>query len=77
MSKCECGPKNEIPKISEISTKKEKYMNKFVDIHNIMNIKLLKCYKLLFSKEGIIINIGSYIILSIILISIISNLPYF
>jgi hypothetical protein len=64
MSKCECGPKNEIPKISEISINKEKFLNKFVDIHNIMNIKLLKCYKLLFSKEGIIGNIGSYIILS-------------
>ena len=76
MSKCECGPKNEIPKISKILIDKDKFLNKFVDINNIMNIKLLKCYKLLFSKEGIIYNIGSYIILSIILISIISNVIF-
>ena len=46
MSKCECAPKNEIPKISEISINKEKFLSKFIDINNIMNIKLLKCYKL-------------------------------
>ena len=76
MSKCECSPKNEIPNISDISFDKEKFLNKFVDINNIMNIKLLKCYKLLFTKEGIIKNIGSYIILFIIIISIISNVIF-
>ena len=76
MSKCECSPKNEIPKISEISFDKDKLLSKFVDFNNIMNIKSLKCYKLLFTKEGIIKNIGSYIILFIIIISIISNIIF-
>jgi len=70
MSKCECGAKNEISKISEIKIDKNELLKKFVDINNIMNIKLLKCYKLLFSKEGLINNIGSYILLSIFLITI-------
>ena len=76
MSKCECVPKNEIPKISEFSINKDKFLSRFVDINNIMNIKLLKCYKLLFTKEGIVNYIGTYIILSIILISIGSNIIF-
>jgi len=31
-------------------------------------IGVMKCYKLLFSKEGIIYNIGSYLLLTIIFI---------
>ena len=35
------------------------------------NIHIIKCYKLLFTGKGIIKNIGSYIILFLLLISII------
>ena len=45
----------------------------FMKINNYANFKLLKCYKILFSKEGLKSNIGSYILLSIILITIINN----
>ena len=72
MSKCECRPKNNISKISEISINSNDFLKKFVDIKNIMNLKVMKCYKLLFTKQGLIKNIGSYIILSIFLIAIIS-----
>ena len=50
----------------------EKIFKNFIDIKNIANINILKCYKSLFSKNGIIRNIGSYIIISIILFHIIS-----
>ena len=36
-----------------------------------MNINIIKCFKTLFTKEGLINNIGSYILISIILIEII------
>ena len=46
-------------------------MSKFKDINNIMNIKLLKCYKELFTSKGLKNNIGSYIILFLIFINFI------
>jgi len=36
-----------------------------------MNINIMKCYKVLFTQKGLINNIGSYIIISIIFIEII------
>ena len=72
MSKCECRPKNNISKISEISINTNNFLKKFVDIKNIMNLKVMKCYKLLFTQQGLIKNIGSYIILLIFLVAIIS-----
>ena len=72
MSVCECAIKNEILNISEIVSNKDKLLKIFVDFNNFMNIQLLKCYKLLFSKDGLIKNIGNYIIISIILIIIAS-----
>ena len=51
--------------------KTELYEN-FISIKNIANINILVCYKRLFTKDGIIYNIGSFIILAIIIFHIIS-----
>ena len=69
MSKCECGPKNEIQKISSITLDKKSLLSKFADIKNIMNLKVMKCYNLLLSN-GLLKNTGNYIMLVIILINI-------
>ena len=45
------------------------YQN-FIDINNIANINILACYNVLFSKKGIIHNIASYLIISIILLRV-------
>ena len=66
--KCKCEVKIKIPLISEIEIYKNILLNK-LDIKNSLNIKILRCYKLLFSKNGFKDNIGSYIIISIIFIS--------
>ena len=71
MSKCECEVKIKIPFIDKIVIDKQKLKRKFKDINNIMNIKLLKCYKELFTSKGLKVNIGSYIILLMIFINII------
>ena len=47
-------------------------MKNFKDIKNIANLNFLVCYRKLFKKVSIIYNIGSYIILVIILFHIIS-----
>ena len=49
-----------------------KLLENFIDFKNIANFNILICYKQLFTKEGIIKNIGSIIIIIIILFHIIS-----
>ena len=68
---CECFIKIKFPIISEIKINKDLLFNNFKDMKNMMNIYIIKCYNTLFTKEGIIKNIGNYIIISIILFIII------
>ena len=56
---------------------KEKTIDNFKNINNLINFKFLVCYKKLFNKEGILKNIGSYIILSIIIFHIIAIFIFF
>ena len=42
-----------------------------------MNLNIMKCYKVLFSKNGLIYNISSYIVLSIIIICLISIIIFY
>ena len=51
-AKCECEVKIKIPLMSEISINKNLLLDK-LDIKNSLNIKILKCYKLLFSINGL------------------------
>ena len=68
--KCECNIKKNFTFFSKIildnSTFKE-----MLDITNAVNLYVLKCYKYFLKKDGLIENLGSYIILSIIFINII------
>ena len=73
---CECDIQNRSPLQLEDIINKEKLLNNFVDIKSISNINIIKCYETLFSKDGLINNIGNYILLSIILIYIISLLLF-
>ena len=71
-SKCECEIKLRFPLISEITINKDKLLNNFKNITSIINLKIMKCYKELFTKEGFKNNIGSHIILFIIFCNILS-----
>ena len=51
---------------------KKKLLSKFTDIKNIINIKILVCYKKLFTKEGIMNNIGFFSIAPFIIFHFIS-----
>ena len=65
---CQCFIKINIPIISEIKVDKEKLKKNFIEINNIINLNVMKCYKLLLEKDGIITNLGFYILLFIIFI---------
>ena len=44
-----------------------KLYNNFINVKNTLNINLLYCYKLLFTKKGILYNYGSYSLIPILL----------
>ena len=74
-SRCSCKGKafkSIINSISDIKIDKMKLFENFIDVNNIINIQIIKCYKILFSKEGIINNIAFYLIIPFIIFHIIS-----
>ena len=62
-SNCTCNVKNEM-NIFNIEINKDYLYNKF-SVSKITNIGIIKCYYLLFQKDGLKYNIGSYILLVI------------
>ena len=55
---------------------KRKLLNNFIDIHSSTNLDIIKCYKKLLKFEGLIDNIGSYILFFIILLHIIGSIVF-
>jgi len=55
---------------SDMKINKEKILQSFIDIKNILNIQIIKCHKQLFNKYGIKSNIAFYIILFVIIFHI-------
>ena len=53
------------------------FVDKFLLSMKITNFNIIKCYKLLFSKEGLIKNVGNYIILLIIILFIIAAIYFY
>ena len=72
---CECDIKFTMRDLTNIKINKDILKSKF-NIKNMINIEVIKCYKKLFCKEGILYNIGSYILLAIILIFIICFIKF-
>ena len=58
--KCACSVKFTVPSISEIKVDKDK-LYKYIDLKKLANFDVLKCYKLITSKVGIITNFGFYL----------------
>ena len=59
ITKCSCPVKSTISFISDIKIDKDK-LYKFMNLKQIANFKVMKCFKLLFSIIGIKLNIGFY-----------------
>ena len=73
--KCECPVKEEI-KMEESGNNNKNILEDFFDGSNFSNIKLLKCFKLVFSLNGQKNNKGSIIFLSIIFCLIVLGIIY-
>ena len=71
---CECEVKDKLDIDEIFEVDKDKLLKSFISIKNMINIDPIKCYKLIFSDNGLLKNYGSYIILTIISISIISSI---
>ena len=66
-AKCSCEVKIKLPLIEEIRFDKNKLYQNFIDIKNIANIKLLKCYKEVLNGKSLKKNYGFYILVLIII----------
>jgi len=74
---CQCNIYNKTFSNLEDIINKDKLLNTFIDIESISNLLVMKCYKLLFSKESFFKNIGNYILLSIIIMHIINIIIFY
>ena len=66
--KCSCDVKESSSFFENIKIDKAKLYENFIDIKNIANINILICFKVLFSKNGLIKNYGSYSLMIIMTI---------
>ena len=76
-ARCSCDVKEFPTKYENMKIDKTKLYENFIDIKNIANINLLVCYKVLFSKNGLLKNFGSYSIIGIIIVHFIIIIIYY
>jgi hypothetical protein len=74
---CECNIKVKQIEISEIENQTDILYYNFTTLDESSNMATMKCIDTLFSKEGLLTNIGNYILLSIIIIFLISSIFFY
>ena len=73
---CECSVKTAISELGKIKIDKEKLLKSFLDAKIIINFNVMKCIKLLFTKDGFIYNMGNYIMIPILFFNIIISIIF-
>ena len=76
-AKCSCKVKESPSSFADMTINKDKLLDNIKNIKNYVNLNFLVCHKILFSKEGLLKNIGSYILISIIIFHIINMLIFY
>jgi hypothetical protein len=76
-AKCSCEIKESSSSFALMKIDKDKLFGNFVNVKNIANFNILKCYKQLFSIKGIKNNIGTLIIIPIIIFHIICTVLFY
>ena len=74
---CECGIRYEQFLLSEFDNQTDLLANNFTTDNSTSNIGAMKCYDLVFSKDGLLSNIGSYILILIIILHLISIIIFY
>ena len=69
---CSCKVKDSSFSFADININTTKLLNNFKNAKNYANLNLFVCHKSLFSKEGLIKNVGFHIFIAIIIIRIIN-----
>ena len=69
-AECLCNVKEAPSTIANMNIDKEKLLDNFINLKNFANLNFLVCYKKLLCKKGILNNIGSNVMLAIIIFSI-------
>ena len=69
---CSCKVKESSSSFADIKIDTNELLSNIKNIKNVANLNILECYKKLFSKKGLIKNIGFYIFIVIIIIRIIN-----
>ena len=65
--KCSCDVKLSIPANYDIKFDKKDFFKSFIDIKNILNINIMKCYKTVLQINSLFINYGFFIVGSIVI----------
>ena len=76
-AKCSCKVKESSPSFANMTINITKIITNFKDIEVITNLNILECYKKLFNKNGIKLNVGCYIISIIIIIHLICGIIFY
>ena len=76
-AKCSCRVQNFSNSIVDMNINKTKLLENFKNIKNVANLNFLICHKTLFSKKGILYNIGCYLIIVIMIFKIISFFVFY
>ena len=76
-AKCECKIKNTLRIFSKIIIDTDLLYNNFKTFNKIANIDIITCYKSVFSGEGLIKNVGSYTILGISFLFLVTFVLFF
>ena len=74
---CECGIRYKELLLSELDNNINLLANNLTKDNVTTNIGTMKCYELVFSKDGLLTNIGSYILLGIIIFHFISIIIFY
>jgi hypothetical protein len=74
---CECIIKKKQIEVSEVENQTDILYYNFTTLDESSNMATMKCIDTLFSKEGLLTNIGNYILLSIIIIFLISSIFFY
>ena len=74
---CSCEIKESSSSFAYMDINTTKLYEKFIDINNILNISIMICYNVLFSKEGLLHNIAFYAIIIIIIFHLVSIIIFY
>ena len=76
-AKCSCKVKESSASSALMNINTTELFMNFMDVKNIANVVILRCYNVLFSKNGIKNNIGCYMIIPVIILHFINVIIFY